>query len=143
MNIGGIIGGASGGIGGLIGGGGLGGILGGAGQDSGGLLSSIGGIVGGIFGGPIGSMIGQLAGQILGKVLDEGMQENGNFSTQMQEAVHAQMGTSSQPDQSLDDLLDQAAKLLSPFEFSRLSRDIETLKAEVNVSLNLFAQANS
>ncbi|WP_020410909.1 hypothetical protein [Hahella ganghwensis] len=141
MNIGGLIGGAGGGgLGGILGGGGLGGILGG-GEGAGGLLSTIGGIVGGMFGGPIGSMLGQLAGDILGKVLDEGMQENGNFTQQMQNEVHSQFGTSPQNDTSLDELLDAASNILSATDFSRLSRDIETLQTEVNVSLNAFAAA--
>ncbi len=140
MNIGGLLGGAGGGgLGGILGGGGIGGLLGGGGEGSGGLLSTIGGIVGGIFGGPIGSMLGQLAGDILGKVLDEGMQQNGNFTPQMQQDVHSQFGTSPQNDSTLDELLDQASNLLSATDFSRLSRDIDSLKTEVSMSLNLYA----
>ncbi len=145
MNLGGLIGGGGGGLGGMLGGvlggggGGLGGLLGGGGEGSGGLLSSIGGIVGGIFGGPIGSMLGQLAGQVLGKVLDEGMEQNGNFSQQMQSDVHSQMGTSPQNDSSLNELMDQASKLLSATDFSRFSRDVDMLRSEVSVSLNVYA----
>ncbi|OZG74411.1 hypothetical protein BTA51_05220 [Hahella sp. CCB-MM4] len=140
MNIGGLIGGAGGGgLGGILGGGGLGGLLGGGGEGSGGLLSTIGGIVGGIFGGPIGSMLGQLAGDILGKVLDEGMQQNGNFTQQMQDDVHSQFGTSSQHGSTMDELLGQASKLLSATDFSRLTRDIDALRSEVDTSLSLYA----